>query len=289
MKKPDLHMHSTFSDGASSPSLLVAMAKEAGVDVMAIADHDTFAGSDSLRGTQQPVTVIPGVELSLRDMPHLHLLGYGLGDALKLRSATQELAKHRETRAERMLERLAAHGMPLDADRIRQSAQGTIGRPHIAAAMIEMGYVASVHEAFARHIGDGCPCYVGSERFNMNEALDLMRSCGFVPVLAHPLSLEVEEVRLLSLINHWQHKGLMGLEVYHPSAMGGEYVALERIARRRGMLVTGGSDFHRANDSHGAIGSTAVLWRHAEEDMAALMTVLQEQHAAERKVTDATT
>ena len=284
MKTPDLHMHSTFSDGASSPSLLVAMAVEAGVDMMAITDHDTFAGADSLRGTQQPITVIPGVELSLRDMPHLHLLGYGLGDATALRSATLELARNRETRAERMIDRLAEHGMLLDAQAIRQSAQGTIGRPHIALAMVEKGYVRSVHEAFARFIGDGCPCYIASERFSMAEALEMMRACGFVPVLAHPLSLEVEEMRLVSLLKHWQRKGLMGMEVYHPSAMGGEYVALERIARRMNLLVTGGSDFHRANDSHGAIGSTAVLWRHAEDDTFALTTALREQQsAAERE------
>lgn len=275
MKTPDLHMHSTFSDGASTPMQLVRLAQQAGVDVMAITDHDTFDGSDTLRGQSLPLHVIPGVELSLRDMPHLHLLGYGMGEAQTLRSATKQLADQREHRAEKMLTRLAEHGMPLDAEKIHQRVKGTVGRPHIAAAMVEAGYVSSIHEAFARYIGDDCPCYVASERFSMSEALRMMRDNGFVPVLAHPMSLEIEETHLQSLLRLWQQKGLMGIEVFHPSAMGGEYMALERIARRRGLLVTGGSDFHRANDSHGAIGSTAVLWRHAKEDVYQLLEAVK--------------
>ena len=274
MKKPDLHMHSTYSDGAAAPLGLVELAVQAGVDVMAVTDHDTFEGTDTLRGKTLPLRLIPGVELSLRDMPHLHLLGYGMGEAKALREATATLKQNRANRAEKIIDRLEAHGMPIDRERLHARVQGTVGRPHIAQAMIERGYVASIHEAFARYIGDDCPCYVASERFSMAEALRLMREGGFVPVLAHPLSLEVEEMRLYALVRHWQDQGLMGMEVFHPSAMGGEYAALDRMARRRNLLVTGGSDFHRANDSYADVGSTAVLWRHAEEDMNALLGAL---------------
>ena len=268
--KPDLHMHTTASDGVLSPRELVDFAVSRGVTMMAITDHDTFEGTDTLRDMQLPLRLIPGVELSLRDMPHLHLLGYGLGEAPALREATATLKENRAHRADRIIDRLEEHGMPIDRERLHSRVQGTIGRPHIAQAMMERGYVASIHEAFARFIGDDCPCYVPGERFSMAEALQLMRDGGFVPVLAHPLSLEVEESKLYTLVRHWQDQGLMGMEVYHPSAMGGEYAALERMARRRGLVVTGGSDFHRVNDSHADVGSTAILWRHAEEDVDAL-------------------
>lgn len=274
MTRPDLHMHSTYSDGACTPRQLVEMAVQAGVTVMAVTDHDAFDGADLLRNEQLPLTVIPGVELSLSDLPHLHLLGYGLGNAPLLRGKVRELAENRLTRSERMLERLAAHGMPLDAAKIRASAQGSVGRPHIAAAMVEAGYVRNIQEAFALYIGDDCPCYVASERMNMAQALMLMRDEGFVPVLAHPMCLELEEQHLQSLLTKWQHKGLLGMEVYHPSA-GGAYAALDRMARRRGLLVTGGSDFHRANDNHGLIGSSAALWRQAQADVEALQLAMQ--------------
>ena len=274
MTRPDLHTHSTFSDGVLSPSLLVEKAVSMGVTVMAVTDHDTFEGCDSLRDAALPVPVIPGVELSLRDMPGLHLLGYGLTSAPVLRGRVAELARMRVGRAEAMVRRLRDMGIALDWERMTAACRGTVGRAHVARALVAEGYSATMQEAFDRYLGEGKPAYVPGERMSMAEALPLLRGEGFVPVLAHPALLNKDDMTLRQLLETWVDRGLMGVEVYHPSQAGRE-AALERMARSMGLLVTGGSDYHQDGDSHGQIGSTAVGWQHAEEDLAALWNALR--------------
>ena len=253
---------------------LVEKAASLGVTVMAVTDHDTFQGADSLRGQTLPIPVIPGVELSLRGMRNLHLLGYGTGEARALRQTVAELARKRESRAATMLEKLAALGMPLQTESLAH--QGTVGRMHIARAMVAAGYVATAQEAFDRYLGEGCPAYVSGERLSMEEALPLMRREGFVPVLAHPTLLGVDDMTLQSLLRSWQCQGLMGVEVYHPSRAGRGFDALARMARRMGLLVTGGSDFHQEGDSHGLPGCTAECWQDADRDVHALLRAMKE-------------
>lgn len=273
--KPDLHAHSTASDGLLAPEELVEAAARCGVTTLALTDHDTMDGVDRLMGRTLPLQLIPGVELSLRDMHGLHLLGYGKTPAPELRRTLRTLADKRSERADRMLERLAALGMPLDAARVRAiSAGGSIGRPHIARAMAEAGYVATVEEAFARWIGEDGPAYVASDRLSMAEALPLLRKSGFVPVLAHPAELNKDDLTLHALLTAWQRQGLMGVEVYHPSQRGRGFARLDATVRRMGLLVTGGSDFHGRGDKHGALGCMAEDWRDREADLAALLAAL---------------
>ena len=274
MTRPDLHTHSTFSDGVLSPSLLVEKAVSMGVTVMAVTDHDTFEGCDSLRDAALPIPVIPGVELSLRDMPGLHLLGYGLTSAPVLRGRVAELARMRVGRAEAMVRRLRDMGIALDWERITAACRGTVGRAHVARALVAEGYSATLQEAFDRYLGEGKPAYVPGERMSMAEALPLLRGEGFVPVLAHPALLNKDDMTLRQLLEAWADRGLMGVEVYHPSLMGRE-AALERMARSMGLLVTGGSDYHQDGDSHGQMGATAEGWQRAEEDMTALWNALR--------------
>lgn len=274
MTRPDLHTHSTFSDGVLSPSLLVEKAVSMGVTVMAVTDHDTFEGCDSLRDAALPVPVIPGVELSLRDMPGLHLLGYGLTSAPVLRGRVAELARMRVGRAEAMVRRLRDMGIALDWERMTAACRGTVGRAHVARALVAEGYSATMQEAFDRYLGEGKPAYVPGERMSMAEALPLLRGEGFVPVLAHPALLNKDDMTLRQLLEAWATRGLMGVEVYHPSLMGRE-AALERMARSMGLLVTGGSDYHQDGDSHGQMGATAEGWQRAEEDMTALWNALR--------------
>ena len=274
MIRPDLHTHSTFSDGVLSPSLLVEKAVSMGVTVMAVTDHDTFEGCDSLRDAALPIPVIPGVELSLRDMPGLHLLGYGLTAAPVLRGRVAELARMRVGRAEAMVRRLRDMGIALDWERMTAGCRGTVGRAHVARALVAEGYSATLQEAFERYLGEGKPAYVPGERMSMAEALPLLRGEGFVPVLAHPALLNKDDMTLRQLLEAWADRGLMGVEVYHPSLMGRE-AALERMARSMGLLVTGGSDYHQDGDSHGQMGATAEGWQRAEEDMTALWNALR--------------
>lgn len=265
----DLHMHSIHSDGVLSPLQLAERARAAGVTLMALTDHDTFRGVETLRGADLPLRLIPGVELSLRDMHGLHLLGYGLGEGTPLHAAVAELAALRQQRARRMLERLTAMGMPLAWTDVTDGYAGTVGRAHVARAMVRKGYAADVAEAFARYLGEGRPAYVAGERLSMAQALALMRSSGFVPVLAHPRLLQVEHNALRTLLRHWTDQGLMGVEAVHPSARGYEE-QLGRMARAMGLLVTGGSDYHCDGDSHGDVGYPAGYWPTMADDALAL-------------------
>ena len=273
--KPDLHMHTTASDGVLSPRALVEFAASRGVTVMAVTDHDTFGGADSLRGVETPIPVLTGVELSLADMKGLHLLGYGLGEAAELRGVVRRLAECRLTRARRMTQRLTELGCPLDYDAIRAACGDSVGRPHIARAMAEKGYVRTTAEAFDRFIGEGCPAYVPNERLTMAEALPLMRRNGFVPVLAHPAELEKDDLTLRMLLESWQKQGLLGVEVYHPSWETRGYATLDAMVRRMGFLVTGGSDYHCDDNRHGQPGETVLHWRNAAGDVEALLKTME--------------
>lgn len=274
MTRPDLHTHTAASDGMLPPMALVNAAADAGVTVLAITDHDTLDGVDSLRGQSTPIPVLTGVELSLRDMHSLHLLGYGRTEAVELRAKLHDLAEKRKTRAAQMADRLTALGMPIDLPSLLRETSGTVGRPHIARAMVRAGYVESVGEAFDRWLGEDKPAYVAGERLSMAEALPLLRRNGFVPVLAHPALLNKDEQTLLTLLSAWQKQGLMGVEVYHPSRKGQGYAALDAATRRRGLLVTGGSDFHGEGDAHGRLGCTADDWPRREEDVRTLMDAM---------------
>jgi len=273
--KPDLHMHTTASDGVLSPWELVDFAASRGVTIMAVTDHDTFDGVDSLHGVETPIPVITGVELSMKDMKGLHLLGYGTTDAPELRQTVRDLAVKRITRAARIVEKLNAMGFPLDYEAIREKCGGTVGRLHIARAMVEKGYVRNTEAAFDCYIGEGREGYVPNESLTMMEALPLLRSNGFVPVLAHPAELEQKDETTRMLIEAWQKQGLMGVEVYHPSWLKRGYPRLDAQVRRMGLLVTGGSDYHCDDNRHGQPGSTCPYWQNAQEDISALLRAME--------------
>ena len=287
MIRPDLHMHTNCSDGVMSPELLLHECCLSGITLMAVTDHDTMSGSDQLIQAESPIPVIPAVELSMQEMPGLHLLGYGLTRAEPLRAKIADLADKRSKRAQLMIERLRELGMPLSyrelaAKRVLEGgADSTIGRPHIARALVRKGYCRNMQEAFAKYIGNQGVAYIPSERMKMEEGVKLLNDVGFLPVLAHPRELKLEDHMLESLLDRYCAYGLRGLEVYHPSGRAKGYDTLLRMARSRQLLVTGGSDFHQENDGkHGKIGCTADAWESKEEDIPALMEALKT--AAER-------
>lgn len=273
--KPDFHMHTTFSDGVLPPGDLVQFAVSRGVTLMAVTDHDTFDGADCLRGMETPIPVLTGIELSMADMHGLHLLGYGAGEASELRCVVSSLAEKRRTRAQRMVEKLTELGMPLDYDALCAECGTSIGRPHIARAMVRMGYVQDTLESFDRWIGDDGPAYVPNERLTMAQALPMLRRNGFVPVLAHPAELEKDDMTLRMLLECWRKQGLQGVEVYHPSWECRGYALLDAMVRRMGFLVTGGSDYHCDDNRHGQPGCTAGAWRNAEQDVEALLEAVR--------------
>lgn len=247
-----------------------------GVTILSITDHDSLSAYDALKGQALPIHLLPGVELSLRDMHGLHLLGYGFSPAKELHSVVAQLADLRRHRARRLVQRLAELGMPLDYDELTTRCAGSIGRPHIARAMLAAGYVSTFEEAFARWIGEGRPAYISGDKLSIREALPLLERNGFVPVLAHPAELDKDDPTLYQLLKGWQDKGLLGVEVYHPSQMRRGYAPLDAMVRRMGFLVTGGSDFHCDGDKHGALGSTVDSWRQRDTDIARLIQVMEQ-------------
>lgn len=272
-------MHTWLSDGALPPAAVADLAVQAGLTHIAVTDHDTLAGSDALRAAQTGLRVIPGVELSMRERPELHLLAYGLTPGAGLRSRLNVLARKREERAWEMIRRLRALGRDITEEQVRAHSRGSIGRPHLARALVAAGCAGTVQEAFDRWLGEGRPAWVPCERMDMGEALRLLRAEGWIGVLAHPRTLALPDSLLESLLREWKEQGLAGVEVYHPSAAGGAgFVPLDRMVRRLGLLVTGGSDFHaEADDRHGRPGCMTARWEEAEEDMKALLQRMEER------------
>lgn len=247
MSRVDLHIHTTASDGVLSPAQVVQAAVEKGLIAIAITDHDTTDGLDeaaeAAAGTG--LEVIPGIELSAEQGDQeIHILGYYLDhrDAA-LRDKLGVLRHARRERAWRMVDRLAGMGMPVSWERVVRIAGDTsaFGRPHIARALRDSGFVGSIDEAFDRYIGLRGPAYVARYKLSPEEALRIIADSGGLPVLAHPWRHEEIVPRLVTA-------GLAGLEAYYPRYSTDESRMLARLAQRHGLIATGGSDFHGYDD-----------------------------------------
>lgn len=263
----DLHTHSIFSDGVHSPTELIAEAVRRGVRTLALTDHDTLAGlpEAAAASAASGIEFIPGVELSTEVGPYeIHILGYFVDpDDSLLAGALSELAAKREARAERIVERLESLGLPISYARVREIAEpGTLGRPHIARAMIELGYVNSVSEAFERFLGIGRPGFVPKERVLPEEAVRLLRDAGAIPVLAHPRSTGDIEGTLRRLVP----EGLLGIEVFYGEYSVDVHRQLEAIADLWNLIPTGGSDYHGPAFKEGRdLGSVPVPRRSVDQ------------------------
>lgn len=251
----DLHAHSVYSDGTRTPERLVAEAAAAGVRTLGLTDHDTVAGvAEALRfGEAAGVRVIPGVELStslplgveeVRRVP-IHLLGYLVDPEDE--EVVDTLAFHARARVRRigrMVERLAAVGAPIAAERVfARAGQGTVGRVHVALTLIDAGHAADVPDAFDRFLGRGGPAYVPRPPVDTEEAVRLIRRAGGVPVLAHPAEYRAL-IDLDLLLRRLRPAGLVGMEVPYGGYDAATQAALQTVADRHGLLATGGSDYH---------------------------------------------
>lgn len=248
----DLHTHSTASDGTLSPVALVELAAQRGIAVLALTDHDTTAGVDDATRTGAPlgVTVIPGIEFST-DVPsgEVHILGYGIDPQhAGLQEATAAFRASREERALRMLDRLRAVGIDVPADLLPAPGPGgSIGRPHVARALIAMGVVCSVDEAFDRFLAAGRPAHVARFRLAPEHAVQIVTAAGGLPVLAHPRSAADLDDLLPRLIG----AGLRGLEAFYGEYAQDEREVLAAVAAAHGLLTTGGSDYHGPDGREG--------------------------------------
>lgn len=274
--RADLHLHTTASDGLLSPDALVRKAAEKGVSVIAVTDHDTLAGLDRAmrEGETLGVTVLPGIEISAGGDQQIHVLGYGVDPKGKrLQAFHEHMRSERLRRLRGMAARLEEFGMPVPVEKIIEEAGNVVGRPHLARAMITLGYVETMQEAFDKWLDHGKPAYVPREKLSVGETAQMLLSEGGVPVLAHPSLLEMPDEIFLPLLNEWQKQGIMGIEVYHP-ANRGRFAFYEALARKNNLLVTGGSDYH--DDQRGMIGETADDWTTAESDVQALLAAVRD-------------
>lgn len=249
-KRADLHMHSIHSDGVFSPSELVHRAKRADLKLISITDHDNVAAVDGAIavGKEMGVDVISGVELSAAvDDRDVHILAYFVDtNHPTLLEYLEFMRVERVKRAERIVKKLHAINVPVSLEKVMEKAgMGSVGRPHIASAVVEDGLAESYHDVFLRYIGFGRPAYVAKYQCSPEESIALISGAGGLSFIAHPGNSLSEEV-LLRLLK----AGVDGIEVVHPSH------SLETVARYRGianeyyLLESGGSDFHggRKND-----------------------------------------
>ncbi|MDA0271137.1 MAG: PHP domain-containing protein, partial [Chloroflexi bacterium] len=249
----DFHCHSNRSDGTLSPTALVDLAAANGVRVFALTDHDTLDGLDEARAavSRHPgMRLVPGVELAC-DVPgtEVHMLGLFVNDRDEaFRSALDRMRTGRIARGERIVAELVKLNAPVSWQRVREIAgEASIGRPHIARALVEAGHVASTDEAFTRLLDRNSPAYVERERLLPADAVRLIHAAGGLAVFAHPPFTDdyVPVAEAMATV------GLDGMEVYYSHYDAETVASLLALAERLGLLPAGGSDYHglqRANE-----------------------------------------
>lgn len=258
--KVDLHVHSTASDGMLTPSEVVGLAAERGLDTIALTDHDTLSGvAEAQRAAAgSGLEVIAGVEISSEgEWGDLHILGYYVNpESDPLQEMTRAMRDARVGRARKMVELLGEMGMPLEWEEVQELAGGeSVGRPHVARALLNRGYVATLQDAFDRFLANGGPAHVPRLKLTPAEVIQTVVEAGGVPVLAHPGHYWAILERLTEFIGY----GLRGLETYYPNHSPTEVETLLGLCREHRLIATGGTDFHGPGFEEGApLGSVYV-------------------------------
>lgn len=256
----DLHTHTTHSDGSFTPLDLIQLAQKIGIAAIAITDHDTMSGIGEAMsaGMDLGVEVIPGVEMSvIPPSGDMHILGYYVNDkSADFASVLELLQAARAERNPMILKKLREIGKPVSMDDlIAIAGTAQIGRPHIARAMVNKGYVATTGEAFARYLRKDAPAYVPKSRLLPHEAVAAIHKAGGVAVLAHPISLKcATDKELEMLIGELVEAGLDGMECYYSEHDPITTKKLLEIAKKYNLATTGGSDFHGSAKPNIALG-----------------------------------
>jgi len=259
----DLHNHTTASDGDMDPAELVRAAAQAGVAALAVTDHDTVAGvrEAMIAGESAGVLVIPGVELSCTNPNYadsgkreIHLVGLFIDwRDPELVGRLESLAAERIERARGIARKLDQVGVNIDAEAVIRSAQGVVGRMHIADALLDAGAVATRPQAFDRYIGEEAPAYLPKRFLSTREAIGIIHAAGGVAILAHPALSRAD-----ALIPGMVEEGLDGLEVYCPVHSPWEAMHYAELCRNHGLLASGGSDSHGTRKPDSPVGHTTV-------------------------------
>jgi hypothetical protein len=267
MKYADLHVHTFYSDSTFSPEEVVSCAKEKGLSAIAICDHDCIDGIEACQkfGSTLGIEVVPGVELTVEKLDtEIHLLGYFIdwkNDVF--RKKLKNLQEYRVGRIYKMVEKLKSANIKLDADEVfKLAGKGSVGRLHLAQAMLKNGSIRNLNEAFEKYIGFSKPCYVPNTKLIPQEAIEMILKIGGVPVLAHPDVMGKDEY-----IPEFIEYGLRGIEVYHTDHKPHITRHYEELAKRFNLIMTGGSDCHGMGKGRVLMGGIKVPYELVERLM----------------------
>ncbi len=250
----DLHTHTIASDGTDSPAVLAANAVRAGVAAIALTDHDTLDGLDEAgeAAAAAGLEFIRGCELAVQDdeFGELHILGLWIParPSARMQNALRDIRDRRAARNKAIIRRLADLGMSLEPEALAAVAgRGTLGRPHMAEAMKRKGYVSGVREAFERYLGWGKAAFVPRDLYTPREAIGLLADEGATVVLAHPcLNREMDREGLDDRLSEFRALGLCAIEAYHSAHDARQTRMCVSLAKKHGLLLSGGSDYHGA-------------------------------------------
>jgi len=251
----DLHIHTTYSDGTCTPEEIIELAHKEGIQVLAITDHDEVGGLErAIKAAEKyGIKVIPGIECGADfSSGNCHILGYNIDvNNEGIKAYSEERQRERNLKITKMVEKLNNLGMSITFEDVeKQSEKGSLGRPHIAMALVEKGYVTSVREAFEKYIGNGKPAYYAGRKFQPEYVINVIKNAGGIPVLAHPFQMKFgcfeETIVAMKQLMEW---GIEGVEVVYPEHSEEENYALTVFALENNLFVTCGSDFHGANKS----------------------------------------
>ena len=255
----DLHVHSTASDGSYTPSEVAELAMEAGLSAIALTDHDTVDGVAEIMNytSDKPLEVIPGIEVSAYyEGREVHILGYYM-DYKKsaLNAELLEMKKAREGRNLKMVAMMQADGLPVTMEKLLHgNPDSVITRAHFARVLVEEGVCRDKNQAFNKYIGVGCKYYLPKPQVTCEKAMKILTTFGGAAYLAHPLLYHFGYAKIEELLEHLKLLGLKGIEAYHSSNNRYESEKLSAIARKHGLFVSGGSDFHGIVKPNIAIG-----------------------------------
>ena len=256
----DLHTHSVYSDGSNTPTELVAMAAERGIVALALTDHDTVGGIPELLAAAETTTVevVPGIELSAEcEKGTMHILGYFIDHTCKsLLEKVEKVRTGREKRNLEILKKLNKLGYRLLWEDIKkQAGRDVVGRPHIAAALVECGHVKTKKAAFDLLLAKGRPGYIDRERYTATECIELIHQAGGVSVLAHPATIYLPDEQLRILVGELKEHGLGGIEAYYAEHRPENIRKFIGWAEELNLICTGGTDFHGANSPDLKLGT----------------------------------
>lgn len=253
----DLHTHSTYSDGTFTPSDLLSAAAEAGLEAVALTDHDTVRGVQALAGVQPPLPFVPGIEMSIqyREDLRFHMLGLFIDpmrpEAMEFERFNQE-KRHERNRL--IVEKLNALGYPLEYEEAEAKAQGIVGRMHIALTLVDKGYFPHIGAVFAAVMNWQRPAYVARFRYPAPQGIEFIHALGGLAVLAH-IGKELDDRdEMRTILKDLKAQGLDGAETHHADHAPELREWLAGLAKELGLATSGGSDFHGQNKPNVTLG-----------------------------------